>query len=100
MPLELSTVTTVTTTKAPKAIMVFQSSSSATMYEVPEGREFEGVLGSASYQYFPTINGQGNHAWAGNASSAVPVPATLPAGTIVGGSPSTTTWIMGIERDA
>jgi len=99
MPLELAAVTTASTTKAPKQIMAVNYSNGATMYEVPAGREFTGVIGSATYQYFPTINGTGNHSWS-QSGSTQPVQVTLVEGTVVAGSGSTTTWIMGVERDA
>ena len=100
MALTIQTATAAAATVgAPKQIQVAQSSSSAVMYSVPSGREFTGILGSASYQYFPTINDVGNQNWAASAST-YPVQMTLVAGTVVKGSANTSTFIFGVERDA
>ena len=100
MALTLKTEETAASTAvAPKQIQATVSSSSAVLYTVPSGREFTGIVGSSSHQYFVTINDVGNQNWAAS-QSIFPVQITLVAGTIVKGSSNTTTFIFGVERDA
>ena len=100
MALEVQTAAAATATaQAPKQIQASQSSSSAVMYTVPSGREFTGIVGTSSYQYFVTINGEGNQNWA-TSYSTFPVQMTFVAGTVIKGSPNAGSYIFGVERDA
>jgi len=99
MALTIQTEATTTTANPPKQIQATLSSSNAIMYTVPSGREFTGIVGSSSYQYFPTINDVGNNNWA-TTSSSFPVQMTFVAGTVIKGSANAETFIFGVERDA
>ena len=101
MALTIQTATAAAATVgAPKQIQVAQSSSSAVMYSVPSGREFTGILGSASYQYFPTINDVDIKLhWI---SYCFYISSSNDACSRYGckGSATTSTFIFGVERDA
>lgn len=100
MALEIVTSTAAAaTTVAPKQIQAVSSSSNAVLYAVPSGREFTGIVGGSSYQYFVTINDVGNNNWA-TSSSTFPVQMTFVAGTVIKGSSNAGSFIFGVERDA
>lgn len=100
MALTIQTASTETATAvAPKQIQAVSSSSNAVLYAVPSGREFTGIVGGSSHQYFVTINDVGNNNWA-STSSIFPVQMTFVAGTVIKGSSNAGSFIFGVERDA